>query len=248
LADLLLKAEKLSKIYFIGDQELPALSEVDLGVERGGLVAVMGPSGSGKSTLMNILGCLDAPTSGTYFLEDENISTLRLDQLAHVRNRRIGFVFQSFNLLPRTSALENVSLPLVYGRTSRRERRQRAAQALIAVGLADRMEHQPTQLSNGQQQRVAIARALINEPVLILADEPTGALDTRTGLEIMALFQNLNRQGITIVLVTHDAEIARFARRVIQFRDGRLIGDETSVEPDDAAMLLSRALAQEEAS
>jgi len=224
---------------------LPALSEVDLGVERGGLVAVMGPSGSGKSTLMNILGCLDAPTSGTYFLGGENISALRLDQLAHIRNHRIGFVFQSFNLLPRTSALENVSLPLVYGRNSRRERRQRAAQALAAVGLADRMEHQPTQLSNGQQQRVAIARALINEPVLILADEPTGALDTRTGLEIMALFQDLNRQGITIVLVTHDAEIARFARRVIQFRDGRLIGDETSVEPDDAAMVLSRVLAQE---
>ena len=224
------------------------MSEVDLGVERGGLVAVMGPSGSGKSTLMNILGCLDAPTSGTYFLEGENISALRLDQLAHIRNRRIGFVFQSFNLLPRTSALENVSLPLVYGRTSRRERRQRAAQALTAVGLADRMEHQPTQLSNGQQQRVAIARALINAPVLILADEPTGALDTRTGLEIMALFQDLNRQGITIVLVTHDAEIARFARRVIQFRDGRLIGDETPVEPDDAAMVLSRALAQEETS
>jgi len=222
----LIKTEGLSKNYYLGTQTVAALSDVNLVVEPGEFLAVMGPSGSGKSTLMNLLGCLDTPTRGRYFLEGQEATALHPDDMARLRNLRIGFVFQNFNLLARTSALDNVALPLVYSRSSRRDRKRQAAEALAAVGLADRLDHHPNQLSGGQQQRVAIARALINSPALILADEPTGALDTTSGQEIMALFGSLNGQGMTVVVVTHEPEIAAFARRVIHFRDGRMISDE----------------------
>ena len=207
-------------------------------IQQGEFLAVMGPSGSGKSTLMHLLGCLDQPTGGRYFLDGDEISLLTRDQLALIRNRRIGFVFQSFNLLPRITALDNVALPLVYGRTPRRERREKAEAVLRAVGLGDRALHHPSQLSGGQQQRVAIARALVNDPALILADEPTGAIDTRTGIEIMALFQRLNREGITVVVVTHEQDIANYAQRVIRFKDGRLTGDEAVEAPRHAQEIL----------
>ncbi|UCF84099.1 MAG: ABC transporter ATP-binding protein [Desulfobacteraceae bacterium] len=233
----LLKTEDLAKDYRIGPHVVHALQNVSVAVERGEFVAVMGPSGSGKSTLMNLLGCLDKPTDGHYFFDGEDISFFTRDQLALTRNREIGFVFQTFNLLPRNTALDNVELPLLYGRTPRRERRPRAEAVLDAVGLADRSHHQPSQLSGGQQQRVAIARALVNNPSLILADEPTGAIDTRTGVEIMSLFQRLNREGITIVVVTHEPEIASFARRILRFRDGRLMDDEVVEKPKQAELL-----------
>jgi putative ABC transport system ATP-binding protein len=234
----LLRTEDLAKDYHIGPHVVHALQNVSVAVERGEFVAVMGPSGSGKSTLMNLLGCLDKPTDGHYFFDGEDISLFTRDQLALTRNRRIGFVFQTFNLLPRNTALDNVQLPLLYGRTPKRERRLRAEAVLDAVGLADRSHHQPSQLSGGQQQRVAIARALVNNPSLILADEPTGAIDTPTGVEIMALFQRLNRAGITIVVVTHELEIASFARRILRFRDGRLIDDEMVEKPKQAEKML----------
>jgi putative ABC transport system ATP-binding protein len=218
----LLTTEDLGKIYRLGSETVAALAGVSVSIAPGEFVAVTGPSGSGKSTFMNILGCLDTPSSGRYCLGGRDVSNLASDELAEVRNRLIGFVFQNFNLLPRTSALENVELPLRYGRMKRSERHERAREVLAAVGLGDRARHHPSQLSGGQQQRVAIARALVNRPVLILADEPTGALDTRTSVEIMRLLQELNRDGITIVLVTHEPDIARFARRVLAFRDGRL--------------------------
>jgi putative ABC transport system ATP-binding protein len=233
----LLKTEDLAKDYRIGPHVVHALQNVSVAVERGEFVAVMGPSGSGKSTLMNLLGCLDKPTDGHYFFDGEDISFFTRDQLALTRNREIGFVFQTFNLLPRNTALDNVELPLLYGRTPRRERRLRAEAVLDAVGLADRSHHQPSQLSGGQQQRVAIARALVNNPSLILADEPTGAIDTRTGVELMSLFQRLNREGITIVVVTHEPEIASFARRILRFRDGRLMDDEVVEKPKQAELL-----------
>jgi putative ABC transport system ATP-binding protein len=226
MADFLVKTERLTKDYHLGGQVVHALRGVSVEIGRGEFVAVMGPSGSGKSTLMNLLGCLDTPTSGLYLLDGKAVSALTRDQLAHTRNRKIGFVFQTFNLLPRTTALENVELSLRYGHIPRRARLGRAAAVLAAVGLADRTKHHPSQLSGGEQQRVSIARALVNDPALILADEPTGALDTRTGVEILSLFQQLNLKGITIVLVTHELEIANFARRVLRFRDGQLIGDE----------------------
>ncbi|MBY6263347.1 ABC transporter ATP-binding protein [Azospirillum sp. 412522] len=218
----------------MGPQTVHALEDVTVAIPRGEFVAVMGPSGSGKSTFMNLLGCLDRPDAGRYQLDGQDIGGLSSDALAAVRNRRIGFVFQSFNLLPRQSALENVMLPMVYAGVGHARRMERALAALEAVGLRERAAHRPTQLSGGQQQRVAIARALVNDPLLLLADEPTGALDTATSLEIIGLFQRLNRRGITIVLVTHEPEVARFAARLLQFRDGRLIGD-SNQEPEVAA-------------
>jgi len=221
----LIEVRDLYKTYGIGDSAVRALDGVTLDIEAGAFVAIMGASGSGKSTLLNVLGCLDRPDTGQYRLGGEAVESLAPDALAQVRNRRLGFVFQQFNLLPRTSALENVELPLVYAGVAAAERRERAAEALTRVGLADRAHHTPAQLSGGQQQRVAIARALVNRPSLILADEPTGALDTRTSEDIMRLLADLNAQGITIVMVTHENDIADWAQRRLVFRDGRLIED-----------------------
>ncbi len=210
----------------MGDIEVEALGGIDVEIRRSEFVAVMGASGSGKSTFMNILGCLDRPTSGAYHLEGEDVSQLTADEWAHIRNRKIGFVFQGFNLLSRTSAVENVELPMMYNSMPAKERRRRAHEVLRLVGLEDRLDHMPNQLSGGQQQRVAVARALVNRPALILADEPTGNLDSKTSAEIMELFQNLNRrEGITIVLVTHEPDIAAYAERQILFRDGLIISD-----------------------
>ncbi|MCC7183522.1 MAG: ABC transporter ATP-binding protein [Rhodocyclaceae bacterium] len=224
----------------MGDTVVRALDGVSIDIASGELVAVMGPSGSGKSTFMNVLGCLDRPTSGHYELAGEPVENLTADQLAAIRNRRIGFVFQQFNLLPRTSALENVELPLMYTDMARAERHAHARRRLEQVGLGERLDHHPRQLSGGQQQRVAIARALVNDPLLILADEPTGALDSRTSLEVMALLQRLNRDGITVVLVTHEQDVAAFAGRIIHFRDGRVLSDRAHA-PSDAQARLDRA-------
>ncbi len=245
MTDALIETQGLVKDYRLGAHVVHALRGVSVTIRQGEFVTVMGPSGSGKSTFMNLLGCLDTPTAGRYSIEGEDVSNLTQDQLARIRNKKIGFVFQTFNLLPRASALENVELPLLYNGTPPRERRPKARAKLEAVGLADREHHHPAQLSGGQQQRVAIARALINDPILILADEPTGNLDSRTSVEIMALFQSLNAQGITIILVTHEAEIAQYARRTLTFRDGKLIKDEPVAEPKDARLLLA-ALPPEE--
>lgn len=233
----IIETRGLTRDYRVGSDVVHALVDVDLTVEAGELLAIMGPSGSGKSTAMNLLGCLDTPTAGSYRFDGKEVSDLNADQLAAVRNEKIGFVFQSFNLLGRTSALHNVEMPLVYGRTPAKDRREKAVAALTAVGLADRLGHTPAQLSGGQMQRVAIARSLVNDPVLLLADEPTGALDTRTGLEIMALFQKLNGQGITVVLVTHEPEVVRFAGRIVRFRDGRLVSDERQTPARAVALL-----------
>jgi putative ABC transport system ATP-binding protein len=225
----------LTKVYHLGQQvNVPALRGVSLAVYPGEFVAVMGPSGSGKSTFMNLIGCLDTPTHGEYWLNGRLVSSLSSDQLARVRNRMIGFVFQGFNLLGRATALKNAALPMVYAGYSRRERERRARKMLALVGLGHHLHHKPTELSGGQQQRVAIARALINGPSLLLADEPTGNLDSLTGLEIIALLQALNAQGLTIVLVTHDLNIARYAKRVVQFFDGRMVSDEPVKEPHSA--------------
>jgi len=235
----------LTKTYRMGDTTVRALAGVSLTIEAGEMVAVMGPSGSGKSTFMNVLGCLDRPDAGSYTLAGEVVAGMDGDALASVRNRRIGFVFQQFNLLPRTTALENVELPLLYTTTPRAERRARAIRRLQQVGLGERLDHHPRQLSGGQQQRVAIARALVNDPVLILADEPTGALDSRTSLEVMALLQRLNRDdGITVVLVTHENDIADFASRIVSFRDGRIVDDHRHTARDAAAALAAPATAQ----
>ncbi len=225
----------LHKYYQMGDEQVKALRGVDLSINKGEFVAIMGASGSGKSTLLNILGCLDLPTSGDYFLDGENVKLLNRNQLAEIRNQKLGFVFQSYNLLPRTSALENVELPLLYNPlVSGAERRQRAQEALIAVGLKDRMKHLSNQMSGGQQQRVAIARSMVNNPNVIFADEATGNLDTRTSFEIMALFQELNDKGMTICFVTHEPEIAEFTKRNIVFRDGVLIKDYLIKDRQDA--------------
>ena len=230
----LIHTRDLTKTYQVGDNEIKALAGVSIDIAQGEFTAVMGPSGSGKSTFMNMLGCLDRPTSGEYVLGSRRVSDLAGDELAKVRNSNIGFVFQTFNLLARTAAVENVELPLVYAGVPSAERRLRALEMLAKVGLAERADHQPAQLSGGQQQRVAIARALVTRPLLILADEPTGALDSRTSLEIMGLLQELNRNGMTVVLVTHEADVARFARRVLFFRDGLMVKDEVNAEPEMA--------------
>ena len=233
----IIRTRELGKQYVMGDTVVHALRGVSLDIAPGEMVAVMGPSGSGKSTFMNVVGCLDRPSSGRYELAGEAVEELSADALAAIRNRRIGFVFQQFNLLPRTSALENVELPLLYTGMPRQERRARALRRLEQVGLRERADHHPRQLSGGQQQRVAIARALVNDPVLILADEPTGALDSRTSVEVMALLQQLNREGITIVLVTHEHDIADFAGRIIVFRDGHVQSDTPNERKDAAALL-----------
>ena len=234
----LIEVRDLARVYNLDSGRVVALDRVSLDIEAGELVAVMGPSGSGKSTFMNLAGCLDKPTGGTYRLDGIAVETLDANGLANLRNRKIGFVFQQFNLLPRMDAAANVALPMVYAGLDSKQRQARALAALERVGLGDRAHHRPMQLSGGQQQRVAIARSLVNAPALLLADEPTGALDSRTAVEILALFQQLNREGVTVVIVTHDAEVARHARRVVRFRDGRLLSD-TRQEMADARDLLA---------
>ena len=223
---MIIDIRDITKIYYMGDIEVKALRGVSFTAEKGEFIAVMGPSGSGKSTMMDIMGCLASPSSGEYYLENEEVSNLSDNRLAEIRNRKIGFVFQSFNLLPRTTALHNVELPLIYGGTSRKERRKKAFESLEAVGLADRVTHKSNELSGGQIQRVAIARALVNNPSLIFADEPTGNLDTKSSGEIMSIFERLNSEGSTLVMVTHELEVAQHARRVIQLRDGLISKDE----------------------
>jgi len=225
--DRVIRIETITKVYATGKTKVHALRGVDLEVERGEMIAIMGTSGSGKSTLMNILGCLDAPTTGLYMLDGIRVNGLSKNELADIRNQKIGFVFQGFNLLARTTALDNVELPLLYDRSGRKLRtRELAAGALERVGLGDRLDHQPSELSGGQQQRVAIARALVSQPSILLADEPTGNLDSRTSIEVLSLFQELNEQGITVLLVTHEPDIARYAKRVVELRDGLIVRDE----------------------
>ncbi len=232
----LIEAREVTKVYSLGDVEVRALERVSLFIEKREFLAIMGPSGSGKSTFMNIIGCLDQPTEGNYFLEGVDVGSLTRDELADIRNMKIGFVFQGFNLLPRTSALENVELPLLYKSVHARERKERAMAALKTVGLEGREHHHPNQLSGGQQQRVAIARAIVNEAPIILADEPTGNLDTKTSQEIMELFQKLNSDShITVILVTHESDIAAYSRRIIRFLDGHLVSDEQQEARGQAA-------------
>jgi putative ABC transport system ATP-binding protein len=234
----LIKTVDLARNYYLGENIVMALRDISMTVNYGDFLAIMGPSGSGKSTAMNLIGCLDTPTSGQFFFDGVDVANLSRDELADIRNKKIGFVFQSFNLLARTSALENVQLPLMYSGAERSVRKASAERVLTEVGLVNRMDHHPSQLSGGQQQRVAMARALVNNPSLILADEPTGALDTRTGIEIMALLQKLNTSGITIIIITHEADVAQFARRIIRFKDGQIVKEEINSTPSNAKTLL----------
>jgi putative ABC transport system ATP-binding protein len=247
-AATLIKIDHLAKTYLLGEVEVHALRSVTLEIHRGEFVAIMGASGSGKSTFMNILGCLDKPTKGSYILDGIDVSVLTRDELARIRNNKLGFVFQGFNLLSRTSAIENVELPLLYGTASIKDREERAIRALNMVGLGERVHHYPNQLSGGQQQRVAIARALVNDPRIVLADEPTGNLDSRTSVEVMGIFQELNEKGITVILVTHEPDIAQFAKRHIIFRDGRIKSDKINSAPRLAAEVIKElpAVDQEE--
>ncbi len=227
MSEPVIRTEGVKKIYKSGTNEVHALRGVDLTIAKGELVAIMGSSGSGKSTLMNVLGCLDTPTEGAYWLDGVRVDGLGKNQLADIRNQKLGFIFQGFNLLARTSAVENVELPMLYDRSGRKwDTHARAVAALERVGLGDRLDHQPSELSGGQQQRVAIARALVTEPALVLADEPTGNLDSRTTVEVMALFQELNEQGITLILVTHEPDVAKYTKRIVEVRDGKIIRDE----------------------
>ena len=242
---MIIKMEDIGKIYRIGKIEVEALKNVSLSIVKGEFVSVMGPSGSGKSTLMNLVGCLDRSTSGFYQLDGVDISKMDDVELAKIRNLKIGFVFQSFNLLPRITALQNVELPMIYAGVSRKDRRRKALEALERVSLIDRKDHKPNELSGGQKQRVAIARALVNTPAIILADEPTGNLDSASGEDIMAVFQGLNREGVTIVLVTHEPDIATHTKRVVKFKDGRLIQDYCVVDQVDARDLINARKEQE---
>ncbi len=234
----LIRIEHLTKVYKLGEIDVHALRGISINVSKGEFVAIMGASGSGKSTFMNILGCLDIPTKGSYILEGIDVGKLSRDELAMIRNKKIGFVFQGFNLLSRTSALENVELPLFYGATSTKVRKEKAIEALEKVGLGDRIHHYPNQLSGGQQQRVAIARSLVNNPSIVLADEPTGNLDSRTSVEVMGIFQELNNNGITIILITHEPDIADFAKRHIVFRDGKIRADKVNDRPKTASEVI----------
>jgi putative ABC transport system ATP-binding protein len=244
--DAVISIQDVHRIYQLGENRVHALRGINLEIGRGEFVAIMGSSGSGKSTLMNILGCLDRPTSGNYVLDGVNVAQLPKKELAAIRNRRLGFVFQGFNLLARTTALENVELPTLYAKLDVEERQKRARRALEMVGLGERLDHFPSQLSGGQQQRVAIARALVNQPSILLADEPTGNLDSRTSVEIMSILQKLNDEGLTIVLVTHEPDIAQYAKRVITFRDGRVRRDELVAQRPSAAQVLAEMPTTEE--
>ena len=245
----LINLEHVGRIYWLGSSEVRALRDVSVQIAAGEFVAILGASGSGKSTLMNLIGCLDRPTSGRYWLEGVDVAELDHDELADIRNEKIGFVFQSFNLLPRTTALRNVELPLLYApsRLSARARRKRAAEALELVGLGGRADHQPNQLSGGEQQRVAIARAIVNQPSVLIADEPTGNLDSRTSIEIMGVFQRLNEQGITLVMVTHELDIAQYTKRMVVMRDGKVVSDTPVAKRLNAESELRRLQAEQQA-